>query len=411
MKKLSVRFTRRPGESLAIGALAEDRGRIYFEYAPEFLTTGLNLSPLRLPFEGGLFEHAALDFGPLPGLFDDSLPDGWGLLLMDRHFRSLDRDLAGVGPLERLSWLGTRTMGALTYQPPLERDNVDASLFDLHNLAHQSQEVLAGAAVDVLPQLLRAGGSPGGARPKVLVGVRGDRLLSGEDDLPEGFEHWIVKFAARRDMADAGPLEYAYALMAASAGIDMPPTRLFKTSEGGRFFGVKRFDRTANRRFHVHTFGNLIQSNFRVPSADYADLLTAASVLTRNHRDVLRALRRMVFNVASHNRDDHVKNFAFILDDASGDWALTPAYDLLHAPGPGVEHSMTLAGEGKNPGRAHILRLAEQAGVAGSQANAIMEEVRAAVDRWKDCADQAGVSKALRLEVAASFPNLSRGRR
>ncbi|MEK7384453.1 MAG: type II toxin-antitoxin system HipA family toxin [Elusimicrobiota bacterium] len=408
MKKLSVRFTRRPGESLAIGALAEDRGRIYFEYAPEFLTTGLNLSPLRLPFEGGLFEHAALDFGPLPGLFDASLPDGWGLLLMDRHFRSLDRDLAGVGPLERLSWLGTRTMGALTYQPPLERENVDASLFDLHNLAHQSQEVLAGAAVDVLPQLLRAGGSPGGARPKVLVGVRGDRLLSGEDDLPEGFEHWIVKFAAKKDGTDAGPLEYAYALMAAAAGIDMPPTRVFETAEGGRFFGVKRFDRNGNRRFHVHTFGNLIQSNFRVPTADYADLLKAASVLTRNHQDVLRALRRMVFNVSAHNRDDHVKNFAFLMDDASGDWALSPAYDLLYAPGPGGEHSMTLVGEGRNPGQAHIFRLAEQAGVTHPQTAAIIDEVRSAVERWKVLADQAGVSKARSREIEASFPKLSR---
>jgi serine/threonine-protein kinase HipA len=406
LKKLSVRFTRRPGDSLAVGALAEERGRIYFEYAPEFLPSGLNLSPLRLPFASGLFEHAALDFGPLPGLFDDSLPDGWGLLLMDRHFRSLDRDPTGIGPLERLSWLGTRTMGALTYHPPLERESADAAIFDLHDLARQSQEVLAGDAVDVLPQLLRAGGTPGGARPKVLVGVNGDRLLSGEDDLPEGFEHWIVKFAAKKDRADAGPLEYAYALMAAAAGIDMPPTRLFETAEGGRFFGVKRFDRDGNRRFHVHTFGNLIESNFRIPSADYADLLKAAAVLTRNHQDVLRALRRMVFNVAARNRDDHVKNFAFLMDDASAEWTLSPAYDLLHAPGPGGEHSMTLAGEGKNPGRAHILRLAEKAGVARPQAAGVIDEVRAAVDRWTSFADQAGVSKARSREIEASFPNL-----
>ncbi len=407
MKKLAVRFTRRPGEVLAVGTLAEERGRVYFEYEPEFLEMGLSLSPFRLPFTSGLFEHAALDFGPLPGLFDDSLPDGWGLLLMDRHFRSLNRGLAEIGPLERLSWLGARTMGALTYHPPLERTDVDASIFDLHGLARHSQDILAGAAVDVLPQLLRAGGSPGGARPKVLVGVKDDLLLSGEDDLPEEFEHWIVKFAAKKERVDAGPLEYAYALMAAAAGIDMPATRIFKTDEGGRFFGVKRFDRDGNRRFHVHTFGNLIQSNFRVPSADYADLLKAASVLTRNHQDVLRALRRMVFNVAAHNRDDHVKNFSFILNDASGDWTLSPAYDLVHACGPGGEHSMTLAGEGKHPRRAHILRLAEQAGVARSQTAAIIDDVRAAVDRWKDLADSAGVSKARSREVEASFSNLT----
>jgi len=179
--------------------------------------------------------------------------------------------------LDRLSWLGTWTMGALTYHPPADRENVDASVFDLHDLARNSQEILAGTAVDVLPQPLRAGGSPGGARPKVLVG----------------------------------------------------------------------FDREGNRRYHVHTFGNLIQSNFRIPSADYADLLKVTSLLTRNHQDVLRSFRRMVFNVLAHNRDDHVKNFAFILDDTTGEWALSPAYDLLYTPGPGGEHTMSLAGEGK----------------------------------------------------------------
>ncbi|MBI5883161.1 MAG: type II toxin-antitoxin system HipA family toxin [Elusimicrobia bacterium] len=367
----------------------------------------MNLSPFRLPFQAGLFEHADHAFGPLPGLFDDSLPDGWGLLLMDRHLRSRGMDPAVVSPLDRLSWLGTKTMGALTYHPPTEQGDSGAGAFDLHDLARRSQEILSGAAVDVLPQLLRAGGSPGGARPKVLVGVHGDRLLSGEDDLPEGFEHWIVKFAAKKDMPDAGPVEYAYGLMAFAAGIDMPPTRLFETSAGELFFGVKRFDRDRSRRIHVHTFGNLIQADFRVPSADYADLFKAASVLTRDHQAVLRAFRRGVFNVAAHNRDDHVKNFAFLMDSASGDWTLSPAYDLSYASGPGGEHSMTLAGEGKNPDRAHLLRLAEAAGVSKPQALAIIEEVRASVGRWAVVASRAGVSKACARRIASSFPKLS----
>jgi len=414
MKKLEVRFTRAPGDLLHVGTLAEDRGRAYFEYAPEFLATGLNLSPFRLPFEAGLFEHADRDFGPLPGLFDDSLPDGWGLLLMDRHFRALGLNPSEISPLDRLSWLGTRTMGALTYHPPADRENIDAGVFDLHDLARQSRELLAGDAVDVLPQLLLAGGSPGGARPKVLVGFNPGTggVISGEDDLPEGFEHWIVKFAAKADASDAGAVEYAYALMAVAAGIDMPPTRLFETSDGDRFFGVKRFDRNGNRRYHVHTFGNLIQSNFRIPSADYADLLKATSLLTRNHQDVLRAFRRMVFNVLAHNRDDHVKNFAFILDDATGlaagsppggDWALTPAYDLLCTHGPGGEHTMTLAGEGRNPGRSHALGLAEQADVSKREAAAIIDQVQAAVARWSDYATQAGVSRA-RADIQSAMP-------
>jgi len=396
MKKLSVQFTRSPSESMIVGTLAEDRGRVYFEYDPEFLITGLSLSPFRLPLEAGLFEHTDRQFGPLPGVFDDSLPDGWGLLLMDRHFRSRGLDRGEVSPLDRLLWLGTQTMGALTYHPPTRRDDPDTSVFDLHDLAGQSQKLLTGAAVDVLPQLLRAGGSPGGARPKVLVGFDAatGEIVSGEDDLPEEFEHWIVKFAAATDTSDAGAIEYAYSTMASAAGIDMPPTRLFETRQGDRFFGVKRFDREGNRRFHIHTFGNLIQANFRIPSADYADLLKAASLLTRNHPDVLRAFRRMVFNVLAHNRDDHVKNFAFVLDDSTSEWTLSPAYDLLPTPGPGGEHTMTVAGEGRNPGRSHMLEVARRSGIAEREAKRVFDEVQSAVAHWPDHATGAGVSRA-----------------
>ncbi|MBI4179665.1 type II toxin-antitoxin system HipA family toxin [bacterium] len=408
MRKLEVRFTRSPEESLRVGTLAEDRSRVYFEYAPEFLATGLNLSPIRLPFERGLFEHRDFGFGPLPGVFDDSLPDGWGLLLMDRHFRSLGVNLSDVSPLTRLSWLGACAMGALTYHPPAVREALDADIFDLHALARHSLEVLSGAAADVLPQLLRAGGSPGGARPKVLVGfnpVEG-RVVSGEADLSGGYEHWIVKFPSEKDSTDIGKVEYAYSLMADAAGVDMPATRLFETTDGGGYFGVRRFDRDGNRRFHVHTFGGLLQSNFRIPSADYSDLLKAASFLTRNHQEVLRSYRRMVFNVAAHNRDDHVKNFAFILNDATGDWTLTPAYDLLPAPGPGGEHSMTILGEGKNPGRSRILQIAAKAGISKGETRIILDEVRSAVDRWEKFAERAGLSPKAARQIEADFPNL-----
>jgi len=415
LKKLEVRFIRSPDDFLTVGTIAEDRGRVFFEYTPAFLSTGLSLSPFRLPFEPGLFEHADLDFGPLPGLFDDSLPDGWGLLLMDRHFPSLGRNLSEIGPLDRLSWLGTRTMGALTYHPPADLETSDSNVFDLHELGRHAQRVLAGSAREVLPELVRAGGSPGGARPKVLVGFDPEleTVISGEDDLDAGFEHWIVKFAAATDDRDAEPIEYAYSLMAAAAGVDMPRTRLFETAQGDRFFGVRRFDRGGpvtgvppNRRYHVQTFGNLIQSNFRIPSADYADLLKATSLLTRNHQEVLQAFHRMVFNVLAHNRDDHVKNFAFMLDDETGDWRLTPAYDLLFTHGPGGEHTMTVAGEGRRPGRSHLLRLADRARVSDREATAIIQEVETAVAGWPDHAAQAGVFPAAVEHIATALKQL-----
>lgn len=416
MKKLEVHFTRgglaeEPASAdLFVGQLAQHGGTVYFEYNPDFLKTGLNLSPFRLPFQSGVYTHSDFQFGPLPGLFDDSLPDGWGRLLMDRHFAALGLNPESFSPLDRLSWLGTGTMGALTYHPPSEREKPTDAVFNLHDLARQSELVLSGDAQDVLPPLLRAGGSPGGARPKVLVGVRKNQLISGERDLPEGFEHWIVKFSGQSDRPDAGMMEYAYMRMAAAAGLIVPPVRLFKAAgRKGRaehFFGVQRFDRRGNRRFHVHTFGNLIQSNFRIPSCDYAQLLQAVSLLTRHHGDVLGAFRQMVFNILAHNRDDHVKNFAFLFDDVGLQWRLSPAYDLSWSAGPGGEHTMTIAGEGKSPAMGHIQTLAQQAGISHHEGAEIMEQVQTAVTGWSQWADQAGVTGRRAKAIAATFPKL-----
>jgi serine/threonine-protein kinase HipA len=401
---LEVRFSTGPeAPARTVGTLAEQRGRVFFEYADAWLESGWNLSPFRIPFQRGLAEHRDRGFGPLPGLFADSLPDGWGLLLMDRHWRSLGRDPAALGPLERLAWLGTCTMGALTYHPPAGPEAGPDAPFDLADLARRSRELLAGRSREVPPQLLRAGGSPGGARPKVLAGFdpARDRIRSGEADLPEDFEHWLVKFPARDDETDAGAMEFAFSLMARAAGLDLPETRLFKTRGGGRYFGARRFDRDHDRRFHFHSFGNLIHADFRIPSCDYADLLKVTAMLTRDHREVLKAFRWMVFNVLAHNRDDHAKNFAFLLDHGSGEWRLTPAYDLTFSEGPGGEHSMTVGGEGRDPGSAQILRLARERDVGRAEAGAILEEVRAAAARWPEFGRQAGVSEA-RIRAVAS---------
>jgi serine/threonine-protein kinase HipA len=388
MKKLEVHFTRNPKESFNVGTLAEESGRVFFEYAPEWLNRGLNLSPFRLPFESSLFEHKDLSFGPLPGLFDDSLPDGWGLLLMDRHFQKLRID--SVSALDRLAWLGRRTMGALTYHPPSGGIGKETDAFDLSRLATHAQALLEGKIREVPPQLLQAGGSPAGARPKVVVGILGDEIISGVEDFSEGFDPWIIKFCAREDLPNAGPIEYAYSLMASAAGITMPETVLLKT-KAGSFFGIRRFDRNKNTRHHVHTFGNLIHSNFRIPSCDYADLLRATTLLTKNHNDVKQAFRRMVFNGLAHNRDDHVKNFAFLLDFKTGDWSLAPAYDLTFSLGPGGEHQMTIAGEGKNPQARHFFELGKKAGLSHAVMKTVIEEVRSAVASWKIFSKKAGV--------------------
>ncbi len=383
MKRLTVKLAATQDKAVPVGTLAEHRGRVYFEYDKDFLEHGRSLSPFRLPFQTGLFEHKDIKFGPIPGVFDDSLPDGFGLMLMVRHFRQIGRlGPGGTSPLDRLAWLGTRTMGALTYHPSSRATEKDMSLLNLHALARQSNEILAGSSAKVLPELLATGGSPGGTKPKVLIGYNENtgEMISGEDNLPNGYDHWLVKFQAKDDPDDFGTLEYRYSLMAKDAGIVMPKTRIFETTEGNKFFGVRRFDRKHNRRFHIHTFGNIIQTNFRVPSADYGDLLKVTALLTRDHSQVLRAFRQAVFNVLAHNRDDHVKNFAFILDLDSGDWKLSPAYDLVFSHGPAGEHSMTVAGEGKCPDRSHLETLAGNAEISKSDRDAIIDEVREAVE-------------------------------
>ena len=405
VREIEVFFTLDPDESWSVGTLAAQGQRLFFEYSSDWLKRNLELSPFSLPLKPGLFEHQQREFGPLFGLFDDSLPDGWGLLLMDRYFRRPGLDPVSLSPLDRLLYLGRRTMGALTYQPSTGFDHLDEGQFDLYELASHSREILAGDKLEVLPLLLRAGGSPGGACPKVLVGYnpQNQKLVAGEDDLSPGFEHWIVKFSAHEDARDAGPVEYAYALMAAVAGLEMTNTRLFRTLKGDAFFGTKRFDRgPGNRRCHIHTFGNLIQSNFRIPACDYADFLKVTLLLTRNHAELLRAFRLMLFNVLSHNRDDHVKNFSFILDNVTGQWALSPAYDLTFSTGPGGEHSTTVAGEGRAPVYDHFVKLAKQYGISKKELDGMIFKVSEAVERWEEFALKAGVSEA-KIDYIASY--------
>jgi serine/threonine-protein kinase HipA len=387
------------GDERVVGQLAEDGSRVFFEYDPEFLRRPLWLSPFKLPPRPGLIEHRDREFGPIFGLFGDSLPDGWGLLLMDRFFRArAGRGLAAVSPLEKLAYLGRRTMGALTYHPPAEPSATDSALLDLNALAAAAAEVLSGSAAEVLPALLRAGGSPGGARPKVVVGVHGDEVISGEAELRPGFSPFLIKFPAREDNEESGRVELAYAELARRAGITLPATRLF----GDRYFGVERFDRRDGRPIHVHSFGNLIHADFRVSSSDYRQLLEVTRILTKKRHDVLEAFRRMVFNVAAHNRDDHVKNFAFLMS-AAGEWSLAPAYDLTFSEGPGGEHSLTVAGAGRNPTRRHLLEVARAAGLESAAVEPIIEEVVAAVADWPIVAGGLDIDRRTISEIGRSL--------
>jgi len=408
MRKLEVRLDW-GDEQRVVGTLAEQHRRIYFEYDVAFLDSALPISPFKLPLRAGLFEHTEREFAPVFGAFNDSLPDGWGLLLMDREFRKRGFDPATLSPLDRLAYIGRRGMGALSYHPPTAATDEERGLaIDLAALARQAERVLEGSAEEILPALRIAGGSPAGARPKVLVGVRDDgRIISGTSDIPEGFRHFLVKFGAREDPSDIGAVEAAYARMAESAGIDIPPARLFETADGGRYFGAERFDRDGNQRVHMHTLGGLLHASHRVPSMEYEGFLRATLILTRDHRQVEEAFRRMVFNVLAHNRDDHVKNFSYLMD-RDGAWRLAPAYDLVFSQGPGGQHTMAVAGEATRPTVRDMLRVGEDCGLDSRRSHEIIQEVHGAVQQWPRFASEAGVSAETSLRVQNSIARQTR---
>ena len=381
MRRLEV-YLDWDSEPLWVGTLAERDRRTFFEYSPSFLDAPLPISPIKLPVRPGLHEDADRTFGGLHGVFYDSLPDGWGLLLMDRRFRQAGIEPGRVTSLDRLAYIGHRSMGALVYRPAEHLDEDELLTVDLDELSGHATRILEGSAEDVLPQLIVAGGSPGGARPKVLVGVReaDDHIISGVTEMPDGYRPYMIKFGAIEDGSDIGAVEAAYAIMARHAGIVVPPTRLFETDEG-RYFGVERFDVDGERR-HIHTLGGLLHASHRHPSIEYDALLRATLVLTRDHRQAAAAFRQMVFNVLAHNRDDHSRNFSFMMA-RDGSWTLTPAYDLVFSYGIHGWHMMAIAGEAQNPSKSHMLQVGEANGVDRKDGLAIIERVEDAVGSWE----------------------------
>jgi len=392
MKALNVFFAGNPQHPVLVGQLQRYKRQLYFEYDSTWLKTGFALSPFHLPLSLTAQKDDTGLWQGLQGAFNDSLPDGWGLLLMDRALRQAGIDPRKISPLDRLAWLGNRTMGALIYEPATHGDD-DSLLIELQQLADNARAVYQGSSDTVLPALFRAGGSSGGARPKALVATKGTTMITAEADIPADFTPWLVKFNAKDDLIDAGNIEYAYSLMAQDAGLKMPITCLMED----RYFAVQRFDRmfvkgqSHYQRQHTHTLGNMIGADFRQPSLDYSDLLQVVSNITQSHTQLCSAFRQMVFNIATHNRDDHSKNFAFIWNKQHKKWQLSPAYDLMFSTGIYGEHTMTVAGEGKAPQREHIAKIAQKFGL-DKVMDTLIDEVNDVVMQWKDYAQKAGVS-------------------
>lgn len=343
--------------------VAAPRGGLYFAYDTQWLATGFALSPLNMPFDAA--PQTAPDsrlFAGLHGAFADSLPDGWGMLLMDRWFQHMHGiDRRRISPLDRLAYIGDRAMGALEYWPGLDRD--DTGPLALEPLYQAALKAYEGDTSDVLESLRLAGGSPGGARPKVVVALSVDRHQCASPFAPllEGHAHWLVKFRSGEEHRDTGAIEFAYARMASAAGVETSESALIPVEAASgleRFFAARRFDRDGDRKRHMLTASGLLYADHRLPALDYGDLLRATWAITRHAGEVEKMARLMVFNALAHNRDDHAKNFAFMFDE--GRWRVAPAYDLTfsHAGGMGDEHTTAFAGSG-TPTRAALRKACE----------------------------------------------------
>lgn len=352
------------------GTLALYKGRLAaFEYDAEWLRDGFSISPFSLPLQKKVFIPKPDPFDGLFGAFADSLPDGWGRLLVDRMLNREHIDPRAVDMLNRLAIVGDSGMGALTYRPVHQWKAEEARL-EYDRLAEECKKVLESEYSADLDLLFRLGGSSGGARPKILT------KIDGED--------WIVKFPASIDRRDVGLIEYRYSQCARKCGLEMAETRLFPSARCEGYFGTKRFDRVVQmdgtvKRIHMLSVSALLEVSHRIPSLDYKALMTLALELTKDYAEVEKLYRLMCFNVYAHNRDDHSKNFTFLYDGARQVWKLSPAYDLTYSNSLGGEHATSVNGNGRDPSRKDILAIAEHIGIAKTKAKQIAGQVEETV--------------------------------
>ena len=326
-----------------------------FEYDSQYINTGKSISPYFLPLKSELIIAKRDPFSGGFGVFDDSLPDGWGNLILDCYLREKGHNPNKLTILQRLALVGNTGRGALEYRPNWSVES-DQDKIDFDQLAAEANKILSSDEYtgDNLETLYRYGGSSGGARPKVFVRVDG--------------KEWLVKFRASVDKSDIGEIEYNYSLLAKKCGIKMPETRLFE----GRYFGVERFDRNSNGKIHTVSMAGLVNADYRIPSLDYSTLLKVCHDLTKNMEEVYALFRQMVFNIAIKNRDDHAKNFSFQL--IGNEWKLSPAYDILPSTGFGGYHTTTVNNTGE-PKASDIMVVANEIGLSKQRTKEIVEDI------------------------------------
>jgi serine/threonine-protein kinase HipA len=398
-----------------VGAVALDPrlGFYAFEYAPAFVKTGIELTPLTMPLRDArqpfIFPNLPdLTYKRLPAMLADALPDDFGNSLIDAWMAREGVAVDNITALDRLAYMGQRALGALEFRPTRGPRIRRPTALELSQLVETARRVVHGEIDDdphaeaALKQILSVGTSAGGARAKAAIAWNPlkNEIQAGQFDVAPGFEHWLLKFdglGKDRELGDAqgyGRIEYAYHLMADKAGIVTSPARLLH--ENGRaHFMTKRFDRDGNRKIHMQTLCGLAQLDYRARGVhDYNQYLNVIQQLGLPVEAFEQAFRRIAFNVMAANCDDHTKNLSFLLADQTH-WTLSPAYDVTHAYNPKGEwtyqHLMSVNGRFKNIARDDLLAVADRYQIA--RATRMLADVKETVSAWPDFARQAGVSK------------------
>jgi serine/threonine-protein kinase HipA len=407
-----------------------------FEYAPDFATSGIEVSPITMPLGRQLYRFPSLppvSFHGLPGLLADSLPDKYGNALIDAWLATQGRLPSDFNAVERLCYTGARGMGALEFRPADGPNFTVSEKIEIEELTKLASEVLSHRAelnvtfagkdkAEALREILRVGTSAAGARAKAIIAWNPatNEVRSGQVTAPDGFEYWLIKFDGvannkDRELADPqgfGAIEYAYSQMALDAGISMTPCRLFE--EGGRrHFMTQRFDRSPDGdKLHMQSLAALAHLDFNDPRANsYEQAFVAMRALALPQSQITQQFRRMIFNIVGRNQDDHVKNIAFLMD-RSGKWNLSPAFDIGYSYNPDgdwtSQHQMSVNFKRDGFTLDDLIAAGRSADVSAREVKTILAEVTESVSRWSEFAKDADVkptfveniAKTVRLSIS-----------
>lgn len=353
-----------------VGTLYEEDGLISFEYEAEFIQTGLNLSPFKLPFDTKTYSN--LDdkyFQTLAGVFFDSLPDKFGTKVVERYYEEKNISPRELTTLQKLVFIGKRGMGALEYEPHERVLSEEEALepMEIRDMYEASRKIIKGEAAEAIKELLLfmdSGASAGGARAKAVIGwnKKQNHIISGAGHIPSSHEYWLVKFDIYDDAnksSDFTKLEYLYMQMAKDCGINIPLLELLEDDDLTHFM-IKRFDRQNGEKVHMHSLASMVHVNFNIPKHySYDEAIRIVWAVTKDKRAVVEFYKRAVFNVIATNQDDHAKNTSFLMN-SRGEWSLSPAYDITYANGQNFtkNHQMSIVGKVNDFTRNDLIKFA-----------------------------------------------------